>query len=277
MSADLALSVKAHSSLPVSLITSPSGARLMAGKYPGLFDHFVIADRLESLEPKKRLVAAKIDAIKSSPYELAVFLDSDMVCRKDPSFLLDGLTNEDFRIFGRAYKRDNCSAVIHHGIPAIKLFEEFNLDSYVHSSLGAFGFGAAGGSRVANLMEAEEPLWRERTKKFRESLPAEILFGLIGERTGVSFYNLPGRFYQVQHMGFRWSDNVTCLHSAPMRHREAARLLSGVVSRRRRAGYPVGPSLYWVSELLNRRAEQAGRSRRQAKAVQRFNERFLAD
>ena len=275
MSADLALSVRATSDLPVSLITSESGARLIGRKYPGLFEHLVIGDRLDTLEPKRRLVAAKIDSIKSTPYQRTIFLDSDMVCRRDPAFLLDQVGDDDFRIFGRLHTRDTCSEIIHHGIPAIKLFDTFGLDYYVHSSLGAFGFTATAGKRVAELMEAEEPAWRERTRHIRESLPAEILFGLLGDRTGVSFYNYPGRFYQKQDMSFRWSDDVTCLHSAPMRHREAARLLAGVVTRRRRSGYPVGPSLYWVAELLNRRAEQIGRSRRQAKALSRFNKRFL--
>lgn len=275
LSVDLALSVREYSALPVSLITSESGARHVTTRYPGLFEHIVVSDRLESLAPNLRLVAAKIDAIANSPYQRTIFLDSDMVCRRDPSFLLEGVVSGEFRVFGRLHSRDTCADISHHGIPVLELFDAFDLDCYVHSSLGAFAFTREGGDRVAALMTSEEPAWRERVKPMRESLPAEILFGLLGDRTQVAFYNLPGRFYQKQDMSFRWSDDVTCLHSAPMRHREALRLLAGIVSRRRRSGFPVSPTLYWVSEILNRRAEQAGKSRRQARFISNVNDRFL--
>ena len=266
MAVDLALSVRALSSLPVSIVTGPEGKRLFETYYPGVFDSVVVTEKLGTVDRAGALVAAKLECLRNSPYDLTIFLDSDMVCRRDPEFLLDDIGLDDIRVFGRRHDRVSGAAVVHHGIVVGRLFEAFDIESYVHSSLGAFAFGARAAKRIADQMELEEPQWRVKTQQFRKDLPCELLFGLIEPQEYLSFYTLPksGR-HQVQNMSFRWSDDAAFIHSAPMRHREGARLISGIVKRRRDAGVRSGPSLYWVSEILNRRAEQAGLSRRQAK------------
>ena len=268
MAVDLALSVRALSSLPVSIITGAEGKNLFETFYPGVFEHVVVTEKLRTVDRAGALVAAKLECLRNSPYDLTIFLDSDMVCRRDPEFLLNGLGLDDIRVFGRRHDRDSGAAVVHHGIIVGRLFEAFGIESYVHSSLGAFAFGSRAAERMADRMELEEPHWREKTQQFRKDLPCELLFGLIEPQDYLSFYSLPksGR-HQVQNMTFRWNDDAAFIHSAPMRNREGARLISGIVTRRRKAGVRTGPSLYWVSEILNRRAEQAGLSRRQAGLV----------
>ena len=268
MAVDLALSVRALSSLPVSVITSPEGRELFETHYPDLFERVIVTEKLGTVGRTGALVAAKLECFRNSPYDLTIFLDSDMVCRRDPSFLFEDVGYDELRVFGRRHDRVSGAAVVHHGITVGKLFDAFNLDSYVHSSLGAFVFGAGGARRIADRMELEEPKWREKTKPFRKDLPCELLFGLLEPQEYVSFYTLPksGR-HQVQNMSFRWSDEAAFIHSAPMRHAEARRLVAGIAMRRRAFGYRTGPSLYWISEVLNRRAEQAGLSRRQARAA----------
>jgi hypothetical protein len=268
MAVDLALSVRAQSRLPVSVISGPEGKRLFETFYPRIFENVVVTHKLGTVDRAGAYVAAKLECLRNSPYDLTIFLDSDMICRRDPEFLLDGIGLDDIRVFGRRHDRQTGAEIVHHGIAVRTLFETFNLESYVHSSLGAFAFGARAANRIAGRMELEEPHWREKTRPFRKDLPAELLFGLLEPQECISFYTLPasGR-HQVQNMSFRWSDDAAFIHSAPMRHAEGARLISGIVKRRRDAGVRVGPSLYWVSEILNRRAEQAGLSRRQAKVV----------
>jgi hypothetical protein len=257
---DLALSVRALSTLPVSVITGPEGGRMFERHYRGLFDHVIVEERLGAMDRTAKLVAAKIVCLRRSPYDISAFLDSDMVCRRNPEFLLEGIGVDGFRVFGRRHDRVSAASVVHHGIAVRNLFEQFGMETYVHSSLGAFAFGAEAAKVVADSMEREEAQWREKIAPFRDDLPAELLFGLIERQDIVSFFDLP-----ASGLSFRWSDDAAFIHSAPMRHAEARKVIAGVVRLRSSAGYRVGPSIYWIAEILGRRAEQAGLSRRQAK------------
>src|SRR5687768_2813208 len=166
MAIDLALSVRAHSALPVSVITGPEGKRLFDSFYPGVFENVVVTHKFGNVDRAAAYVAAKLECLRNSPYDMTIFLDSDMICRRDPEFLLDEIGLDDIRVFGRRHDRETGAKIVHHGIAVRTLFETFNLESYVHSSLGAFAFGARAAKRIADRMEIEEPHWREKTRPF---------------------------------------------------------------------------------------------------------------
>jgi hypothetical protein len=194
-----------------------------------------------------------------------------MICVKDPSYLLDGLSDDEVRVHGRLHDKSSCGALEHHRIKIADLLDGLGLDSYVWCSLAAFAFDYEGARRLARLINAERQVWSNKLRaRFNAPLNDEIMLGVLGRRSGVSFFWYPERSYQDQTMSFRWSNTFTFVHPAPMRNREALRVVAGVLSRRKRAGFSLEPTLYWLSEIFSRRALLAGRSRRQASVIRRL-------
>jgi hypothetical protein len=270
MAVNLALSVANTSDLPVSIVTDPAGAKLIGRSYEGVFDRVITTQAAESLSGGDLYIASKLEPIEKSPYSISIFLDSDMICVEDPRFLLDGIGEDDFRVFGVCHDSASCGAVSHLGIPIRSLIEAFDLDGYVYCSLAAFVFGPTRASHVARLMRSEKATWRARMAALGHATTDETLLGLLGKRTGVSFFNLPDRSYQRQSPEFRFTDRYSFIHPAPMRHAEALVLFYRIARARKTAGLPVGPSMVWFADILNRRSEQLGRSRRQAAIVRKI-------
>lgn len=275
LAVDLALSVRSVSSLPVSIVTSRERAMLIMDAYPGVFDRVIATAGLESVKGRARYVASKLQAIRNSPYRYTAFLDSDMVCATDPSYLLDTVEDDTFQVQGTHHTAATCGDKKHDETPISRLIEELGLESYVHCSLATFAFGSKGGMRVADLMESEQAYWAERTKPFGDILHDEILLGVMGSRTGVKFLEGAKPSFQRLDLSFRRTDDFSFIHVAPMRYREAIVVMSGVASRRMRSRVPVAPSLFWLSEILSRKAEQTGRSRNFARAVKSLAARLF--
>jgi hypothetical protein len=278
MAVDLALSLREVSQLPLSIVSTPSGSRFFERYYAGEFDQVIEVPSLELEEGKGRYLAAKLECLRRSPYDESIFLDADMVCVKEPSFLFDGLRSNRVRVHGRLHDRETCDGISHHGILIRDLIDRLGLDGYTYCSLAVFAFERLAGEALASLMERERRRWDRRTSEhFGKILNDEILLGVLGHHSGVDFFRNPARSYQPLDIGFRWGGNFSFLHPGPMRNREAARILYGIARRRSRARYPLVPSLYWLSDILNRRAEQTGKSRRQAKALDRAIRRVLRE
>ncbi len=262
---DLALSVHAVSSLPISVITTPNGGRYFDQRFPGLFDSVVVVPQLAGQSGKVGILSAKLQCLRVSPYERSIFLDGDLVCLRDPAFLLDGIVEDTVRIHGRLHTLETCENIMHHGISIRDFLSKLELDSYVHCSSAALAYDSVGGRRLADLLESERDHWMHRVRtECGDVLFDEVLIGLLGTRTRVDFFEHPKHAWQQLDMRFRWRGEHTMLHPGPMRNREAARTVGLVIRNRWKFGYAVPPALYWLSEIFKRRAEQAGKSRRQA-------------
>jgi len=271
MAVDLGLSLRGVSSLPLSIVTTPSGASYLGKHYKDVFDNVVPVSSLEKERNKGKYLAAKLECLRNSPYDRSIFLDADLVCVRDPSFLFDGLRTGVVRVHGRLHDRESCGVISHHGVRISEIIERLGLDTYTYSSLAVFAFDRAGGISLANLMENERAEWDRRTAvHFGDFLNDEIFLGVLGARSGVDFFSHPERSYQSLDMSFRWNREFSFVHPGPMRNREAARIISGIVRRRVLNRRPLLPSLYWLSDILNRRVEQTGKSRRQARTLARI-------
>jgi hypothetical protein len=276
MAVDLGLSLREVSSLPLSIVTTPQGAAYLNRHYAGAFERTIAIPQLELEQGRSKYLAAKLECLRSSPYDASIFLDADIVCIKDPSFLLDDLRANRVRVHGRLHDVESCGNVSHHGTLISEMIARLGLDAYTYCSLAVFAFDKAGGAALANLMEAERDEWTRKTMaEFGDILYDEILLGVLGARSGVDFFLHPERAYQPLNMSFRWHGDFSLVHPGPMRNREAARILLGIAKRRIRNRFSILPSLYWLSEILNRRGEQAGISRRQAAIVRRIVGRVL--
>jgi hypothetical protein len=271
MAVDLALSLREVSSLPLSILTTPEGADYLDRHYAGAFEAAISVPQLEAEHGKAKYLAAKLECLRRSPYDTSIFLDADIICVKDPSFLLEGMHDNHVRVHGRLHNSESCGSVSHHGLLISDIIARLGLDAYTYCSLAVFAFDKLGGAALANLMEAERDGWNKKTTaEFGDILYDEILLGVLGARSGVDFFRHPERAYQPLDMSFRWGGDHSFVHPGPMRNREASRILLGVAKRRLRNHDSVLPSLYWLSDILTRRAEQTGRSRRQAALLRRI-------
>jgi hypothetical protein len=89
----------------------------------------------------------------------------------------------------------------------------------------------------------------------------ELLFGLVGYDCEVEFFPIKNP-YQEQGLGFRWDDDSTFLHLAPMRYTELIKTVNSIVKNRRQFGAPSKFALIWANGILKRRQEILGRNRR---------------
>jgi hypothetical protein len=272
MAVDLALSLRTVTSLPIAIITDSRLALVIERSYKKVFDQVIVVDSSARPIGREAYVLAKAFAMKASPFRISLFLDADMVCFSTPDRLLDGIDDDVVRVSGSYHSAASCGDRTHHGMPIAQLIDEFGIDWYAYTSLAAIAFGKTGGDRLASLLLDSYSIWKERMSALGDAVNDEILIAMLGRVTGLTFPAVPNPTYQRLDMSFRVTDDYMFVHVAPMRYQEAFRILAGIIGRRKRNALPASPMLYWLSEILAKRAEQYGKSQRQAAIAKKFTE-----
>ncbi len=275
MSVDLALSVKAHSSLPVTLVIDSDILGSLGVKDRAVFDRIIVTALDDVKTVSNLFIRAKQEAIRKSPYQISLFLDADLLCRTDPSYLLAGIGVDDLRVFGRYHDAQSCGEVSHHGLLISQLLVNFQVQRYTYCSLAAFAFGTVAAARLDMLLDVHQGRVAAVAQRTGSPYNDEILLGVLGERASPSFFDVGKSTYQTLDITFRWSDDYAFLHPAPMRLREAVRVLGLVSMQRWQAKIRLSPSFFWFADILTRRAEQVGVSRYSAKFLRAVVDRVF--
>lgn len=268
MALDLAMSVRSVSSQPFSVVTNRIGSKFFE-RYHENFDQILVDAALDDSANLNLFTLAKLASIRNSPYQCTIFLDSDVIVRSDPLQLFE-LCNEDgFVVMGRQYESQTIGELRHHGVLVREILEDLGICSYVHCFLCCFVFSRNGGLRILKAME-------EGLKKHNaldifcgNGINDELLLGLVGDKCDLSYFPLE-KPNQAQDFSFRWDDPCVFIHSAPMRNIELLKTVRQVIRTRHRFEAPKLPAIFWLNELLKRRAEINGWSRRQFMATQRL-------
>ncbi|MFC1694687.1 hypothetical protein ACFL1C_00960 [Pseudomonadota bacterium] len=273
MAVDLALSLQAVSNLPISVVTNSQGLDYLS-ELPRVFDQVLTDPDLEDCKGADILPRAKIAAIRYSPYESSMFLDADVLVTSNPSKLFKLINNDDdFIIMGREHSIETIGEITHNGLPVKTLFEDLRIDKYVHCFLCCFLFGASGGTRIAEAMEYGLVQYEVTNEVYGGVLNDEVLLGLIGGDCTLTFFPSV-KPNQNQSRAFRWSDSYTIIHSAPMRQYELFKTITLVLRNRLQSQQSKIASIFWLHELLKRRAVTCGLSRRQFAVIQRVVDRL---
>jgi hypothetical protein len=259
MAADLALSVKKVSAIPVSVVTDQAGL-LYLQKYQEIFDQIFVDPVLDDKKNENVFTLAKVTSIRNSPYSRTVFLDSDVIMQKNPTALFNLSDENSIVVMGRLHDRKSIGEIKHHGILVKELLRELDLHFYVHCFLCCFVFDKLGGKRLLAAMEDGLEKYNEIAALDGKGINDELLLGLVGSCLNLSFFPAV-KPYQTQDSGFRWGEPNLFIHSAPMRIKEVLRTMWQIIRTRHRYKMPKLPSIFWLNELLERRAVVEGRSR----------------
>ena len=249
MAADLALSLRAWTALPIVLAADDTLAARADASFGGVFTEVV---RLEPRFLEGR--ARKFGVAAASRFDETIYVDSDCIVLSDPASLWDAagvgpvtMAGEMLGPADRAY---------HHGFATRGIMRELDLRAYFKTNSGVFHFRREGGREALEAClrcHRDEVLPRlgRRLRPWRY-LGDEIAFGVVGGRRGFGAFTGPGPMY--------WSQEVEALDLAhptkpvlhfisPIPRATLDGLLEGVARRRREAGLPADGSLgYWREE-----------------------------
>lgn len=275
MALDLAMSVRNVSSQPISVVTNELGSKFFH-RYQENFDRILVDTDLDNGLNPNVFTKAKLASIRNSPYQYSIFLDSDVLVRRDPAHLFELCDEDGFVVMGRHYDRQSIGELRHHGLLVGEILEDLDLPSYVHCFLCCFVFSRNGGLRILEAMEDGLKKHSALDIFCGNGINDELLLGLVGDKCDLSFFPLD-KPNQAQDFSFRWEDPCVFIHSAPMRNVELLKTIRQVIRTRIRFEAPRLPAIFWLNELLKRRAEINGRSRRQFIATQRLIQKLFLE
>jgi len=269
LAVDMALSVQACSSLPVSIATDTAGGKFIRQCYPNVFDQVIVEPRLDTEKGALRKIVGKAAALAQSPYEKTIFFDADVICVKDPSYLFEEVRENDVVVFGRRHTRETARElkIRHHNMLIADFMEGVGIDSYYYTFLCAFVYDQTGGQRLGKLFVEKANAWNDRVNKSGWRIPGdEVYLGLLGDESGVRFYPKIEKPFQTQGFDFRWEEDFCFIHSAAMPMRELRQCLKIVIRNRRQQKLSPIDALFWLSELMTRRCD-FGHNRRLTKLI----------
>ena len=254
MALDLALSLRAWTSLPIVLAADEPLARRAEGPLRGIFTEVV---RLEPRFLDGR--ARKFGVAAASRFDETIYLDSDCIVLSDPAFLWDDVGAGPVTMAGEMLGPNDDG--YHHGFSTRAIIRELALRAYFKTNSGVFHFRREGGREALEaclLCHQDEVLSRlaRRLRPWRY-LGDELAFGVVGGRRGFEAFRGRGPMYWPHEI--RALDPVRptkpVLHFiAPIPAATLEALLDGVRHRRREAGLdPEGSVACWRQEARKSR------------------------
>jgi hypothetical protein len=260
MAVDMALSLREHSALPLSIAVDESLGRVVANRYPRVFDAVV------RVHPRfLRGRALKYGCAEASPFEETIFVDADCIVLGSLDGLLDSLGGADLAMLGELLTREQDE--MHHGFSTRALMERFGLDRYLKTNSGLFCFRKPAAMEVMNdclrcyLTEARPAL--RGSILMGRWLGDEIAFGIVGGRRRVSTLPQPAPMYwprEIEQMDLRRPTKPLLHMLWPLPQAALEGLVSDSIERRRRAGIPGDGGAHWRREA--RSLEWMARRRR---------------
>jgi hypothetical protein len=257
MAVDMALSLRAHTTLPIALAADEALAEAARTRYAAAFDQV-------TLVPKRfrHGRALKFGTAEASPFEQTMFVDADCIVLGSLDHLWSALDAADMAMTGEHLTAGEDRR--HHGFSTRALIHRFGLNTYLKTNSGLFLF-----SRTPALSIMEEcrvchetevlPQLRVQTLLGRW-LGDEISFGIVGGRRGLGTLPKPDAMY--------WPEEFPTLDLArptkpllhmlwPLEPHQLDQLVAGTAARRRDAGVPGDAAAPWREE--SRRLERLRR------------------
>lgn len=249
MAADMALSLREHTRLPVGVVTDEELAGHARSRLGAAFDEVALIDP-RFLEGRIR----KYGVASASPFAETVFLDADCVVLGPLDHLFDALDRHDVAMLGEQLTRSDDEN--HHGFSTRWLMERFDLRRYLKTNSGVFAFRR---EPAVEVMEAwrrcflEELRPRLRWSMLRGAwLGDEIAIGVVGGRMGLGTLPPP----HVMYWPHEFADLDLDAPSKPLLHfiwpppdAVFTRLMAEMAERRREAGVPGDASSAWWAEV----------------------------
>jgi len=253
MAADMALSLRAHTDLPIGVVTDEPLSRIARERLGPVFDEVALID--------ERFLTGRIrkyGVASACPFDEAVFIDADCLVLGSLDHLFDALEEHDVAMLGEQLTREDDEN--HHGFSTRRLMDRFDLDRYLKTNSGIFAFRKEPAEAVMEEWRRcflEEVRPRLRWSILRGGwLGDEIAIGIVGGRLELG--TLPG-----PHVMF-WPLEFEALSlerpAKPLLHfiwpppdDVLERLLAEIRRRRRMVGIVEDSSEHWMAEVAKLR------------------------
>lgn len=249
MAADMALSLREHTTLSVGVVTDEALVDTARGRLGPAFDSVELLDR-RFMEGRVR----KYGVASASPFDEAVFIDADCIVLGPLDHLFDALDAHDVAMLGEHLGPDDDEN--HHGFSTRRLMDRFDLDRYLKTNSGVFAFRR---EPAVEVMEAWRRCFLEEVRPglrwpiLRGAwLGDEIAIGVEGGRQGLGTLPPPHPMYWPHEFGALDLDAPTkpLLHFIwPPPEDVFQRLLTEMAQRRREVGIPPGSAGAWKAEV----------------------------
>ena len=260
MAVDMALSLRAHTELPIAIACDETLAAIAREQYSSVFDEVTILPA-RFLGGRTR----KFGVAEASPFEEAVFIDADCIVLKPIDELFESLDGCDLAFLGS--QLTEAEDHNHHGFSTRWLMRRFGLESYLKTNSGVFCFRR---KPAVEVMEEFRACFEEEARpRLRGSillgrwLGDEIAIGIVGGRRGLCSMPFPNTMYWPQDfdtidleqptkplLHFIWPPSAELLEE----------LLRGMRERRAAAGIGGSAEEHWRAEA--RSLEHMKRRRR---------------
>ena len=248
MAVDMALSLRAHTHLPIALAADEALADVARSRYAGAFDAVtLLANRF------RRGRALKFGTAEASPFEETMFVDADCIVLGTLDDLFGVLATTDMAMVGRHLTADD--DVKHHGFSTASLIRRFWLETYLKTNSGLFGFRREPALAIMEeclACHTDEVVPRLRWKAlFGGWLGDELAFGIVGGRRKLGVLPEPRTMYWPEEfpgLDLRRPTKPLLHMLWPLRPEQLDQLVEGTTSRRRAAGLPGDAGAHWRAE-----------------------------
>ena len=192
MAVDMALSLRAHTELPIALAADKPLAALAQTRYAGVFD-------IVTLVPARFREgrALKYGSAQASPFEETVFVDADCLVLGPVDDVFDALASHEMAMTGEHLTLADDR--VHHGFSTSSLIRRFGLETYLKTNSGLFCFRRSAALEI--MEECRACYFEEVVRQLRWSkllgkwLGDELAFGIVGGRRKVGTLPTPHHMY----------------------------------------------------------------------------------
>ncbi len=260
MAVDMALSLRAHTDLPVALAADEELGRAARTRYAAVFS---TVTRLPERFLSGR--ALKYGTAEASPFDETMFVDADCIVLGSLDHLFAALERTDMAMTGEQLSASEDRE--HHGFSTTSLIRRFGLETYLKTNSGLFCFRRA---PAIGIMEECLACYRDEVIRqlrwralFGGWLGDEIAFGIVGGRRKLGTFPKPDAMYWPEEIAALDLGRPTkpLLHMLwPLEPEQLAQLVEGTEARRHAAGVPGDASAHWHEE--SRKLERLRRKRR---------------
>jgi len=254
MAVDMALSLRAHTSLPIALAADDALAGVARARYARAFDEITLVPARF-----RRGRALKFGTAAASPFEATMFVDADCIVLGTLDHLWTALDTADMAMIGEHLTAGDDRT--HHGFSTRALIHRFDLNTYLKTNSGLFCFERAPAlaimeeCRVCHETEVLRQLrWQTLLGRW---LGDELAFGIVGGRRGLGTLPKPDAMYWPTEIATLDLSRPTkpLLHMLwPLEERQLEQLVAVTSMRRAAAGVPGDAAAHWREE--SRRLER---------------------